>query len=81
MPEKRDLHLNEKIKNVSVRITTRASGSTKNYFIQDCINRDISESKVNNNILKIYYDVTNSSPIFKGKEFSEIKKILLDKLK
>lgn len=62
------------------RVTTRIKGSDKNKFLDDCIQRGKAESDVARSIINIYYDIIDSDPALKGKEFDEIKKNILKKL-
>lgn len=60
-----------------IKLTSYANGSVKNYFLDDCILRGLAESEVLRQIVKMHYEIINSHPHLKGKEFSEIKSFLI----
>lgn len=63
----------------SPQLKTSLMGKTKNDFIDDCILRGVTEAEVLRNIIKLHYEIINSLPHLRGKEFEEIKMIILRK--
>lgn len=60
------------------RIKTSLKSNTKNDFIDDCLQRGQTESDVLRNVVKLHYEIINSFPELKGKEFKDIKAFLID---
>lgn len=61
------------------QLKTSLMGQTKNDFIDDCLQRGLTESEVLRSILKLHYEIINSLPQLKGKEFEEIKSFMICK--
>ena len=81
MKTKTDL-LNDKKAKYRTRVTTFLTGTTKNDYLSDCINKEMLESQVSRNILEIYYKIIIPQiPNNKYMEFVEIKKYLTKKIK
>jgi hypothetical protein len=74
-------NLEKKSNSFQIKITTRVNGRLKNHFMDDCKKRLLNESKTALNIIDIYYTIIEIEPMLKGKEFSEIKKYLIDRIK
>lgn len=73
--------LKRKKESYLVKITTRLTGSTKNVFLDDCIRREFSEAEMARFIIGVYYSVIDVYPDLGGKEQSEIKKFIIDRIK
>jgi hypothetical protein len=64
-----------------VRLTCYISGKKKNIFMVDQLKRDIGEGELVKNILDIHYSILEEVPEMKYKEFTELKKYLINKVK
>lgn len=64
----------------NVRVTTRLSGSDKNAFMLDLLKRGFNESYLASNIIKLHYSIIKENHELVGKEFSELKKYILEKI-
>lgn len=74
--------LNDKKKNYKTKVTTYLTSTVKDDFLNDCINKEMIESRVSRNILEIYYKIIIPQiPNNKYMEFVEIKKYLSEKIK
>lgn len=74
--------LNDKKKNYKIRVTTFLTSSVKDDYIDDCIDRKLTESQVARHIMDIYYKIIIPQiPNNKEMEFVEIKKYLSDNIK
>lgn len=73
--------IREKMKGYCVRITSRVKGKDKNYLMLDAIKRANFEAQIIREIIHIHYSIVELKPELKGKEFTEIKKYILDKIK
>lgn len=60
----------------NTRLKTSLMGTIKNDFIDDCLLRAQTESEVLRSIIKVYYEIINSHPQLRGKEFKEIANYL-----
>ena len=47
----------------------------------DQLKRDLGEGELMKNIMDIHYAIIDAVPEYKEKEFSELKKYLIDKIK
>lgn len=56
-------------------------GNKKQLFIHDCSIRDCSDSKMLLHIVDIYYTIQEEIPEIKGKEMTEIKKLIVERIK
>lgn len=56
-------------------------GQNKNFFLADCTQRDWSDSKMLRNIVDVYYSIQANIPELKGKEMTEIKKLISERIK
>ena len=77
MSNKTEQKLTAKKEQYNIRITTFVKGTTKNDFIDDCLKRGIGESQNAKQIIQLHYKIISVMPSFKGKEFSEIYKLIL----
>jgi hypothetical protein len=59
-----------------IKLYTSARGRTKNDFIEDCQRRGLAESEVLRQIVKLHYKMIEQFPGLKGKEFSDMVKVL-----
>lgn len=73
--------LEAKMLDYKVRITSRIAGVNKNKFFTDCINKRLSENILMLKIIDIHYSIINEVPELKHKEFTELKKILIERIK
>jgi len=64
-----------------VRLTCYVSGSKKNKFLLDQLKRGTGEGELVKNILDIHYSIIDEVPEMRDKEFEEIKKYIMDKIK
>lgn len=64
-----------------VRLTCYVSGKQKNIFMLDQLKRDVGEGELIKNIFDIHYSIINEVPELKHKEFTELKKILIERIK
>ena len=64
-----------------IKTTTYLKGSVKNSFINDCIKREMNESKLAAYIIDSYYSIIREHPFLIEKEMTEIKKYIIDKIK
>lgn len=76
MSDKTDSKLELKKLSYLVRVTTFIKGNTKNDFINDCVMRSVGESQNAKQIIKLHYDLLNTIPELKGKEFCDMIKII-----
>lgn len=74
-------HLNGKKEQFAIRVTSRIRGSIKNSFLEDCIKRELHESKMAAHIIEIYYSVVSEVPHLKDKEMIEVKNYIKDKIR
>ena len=70
-----------KMLSFGVRLTCYVSGAKKNRFMLDQLKRDLGEGELIKNIMDIHYAIIDAVPEYKEKEFSELKKYLVDKIK
>jgi hypothetical protein len=70
-----------KMLSFGVRLTCYVSGAKKNRFMLDQLKRDLGEGELIKNIMDIHYSIIEELPAYKDKEFSELKKYLIDKIK
>ena len=56
-------------------------GALKNHFIKDCYIRDWQQGRLLHHIVDVYYSIMSNRPDMQGKEMSEIKKYINDKIK
>ena len=70
-----------KMLSFGVRLTCYVSGAKKNRFMLDKLKRDLGEGELMKNIMDIHYAIIDAVPEYKEKEFSELKKYLIDKIK
>ena len=56
----------------SIKINFVSSGLNKNYFLEDCLNRDWTRGKLIKHIIDVYYSIINSRPDMQGKEIKDI---------
>lgn len=70
-----------KMLSFGVRLTCYVSGAKKNRFMLDQLKRDLGEGELMKNIMDIHYAIIDAVPEYKEKEFSELKKYLIDKIK
>lgn len=64
-----------------VRLTCYISGKQKNIFMLDQLKRDVGEGELIKNILDIHYTMVDEMPELKHKEFTELKKLLIERIK
>lgn len=64
-----------------VRLTCYVSGKRKNRFMLDQLKRDVGEGELIRSILDIHYSIIDEMPEMKYKEFTELKKHILEKIK
>lgn len=70
-----------KMLSFGVRLTCYVNGAKKNRFMLDQLKRDLGEGELMKNIMDIHYAIIDAVPEYKEKEFSELKKYLIDKIK
>lgn len=73
--------LENKMLDYKVRITSRISGVNKNKFFTDCIRKRLSENILMLKIIDIHYTLIDEMPELKHKEFTELKKLLIERIK
>jgi hypothetical protein len=73
--------LTSKKENYQIRVTAFIKGSVKERFLNDCIQRECNESKMNGYIIDTYYSVIDSFPSLRGQEPNEIKKFIINNIK
>jgi hypothetical protein len=64
-----------------IRITGFIKGNTKNKFIEDCIKRGHGESKHLQHIVDVYYSIIEEKPELSAMEMTEVKAIIINKIK
>lgn len=64
-----------------VRLTCYVSGKRKNRFMLDQLKRDVGEGELIKNILDIHYSIIDEIPEMKYKEFDDLKKYIINKIK
>jgi len=64
-----------------IRASTYIQGDLKNYFMDDCIKRGITEADLLRDILEIYYSTIRMKPYLFEKEMTEVKKFINDRIK
>lgn len=79
--ENLEIFLLQKKSQFSVKATTYLKGSVKNRFIDDCLKREMNESKMAANIIASYYEIIDAQPYLIGKEIPEIKNYIVNKLR
>lgn len=72
--------LNIKKENYQVRITTQIRGGNKNKFLEDCIKKNIPESKMASHIIDAYYSIYTVLHLEKI-EHNKIKDYIISKIK
>lgn len=79
MSETTDSALTLKKLSYLVRVTTFIKGKTKNDFIEDCLLRSNGESQNAKHIIQLHYQLIEKMPQLKGKEFSDMLLLILNK--
>ena len=74
-------NIREKILAYQVRATTQLRGADKNAFFLDCLKRGTYEADLLRDIVNVHYTIMQEIPAFKDKEFTELKKYLIEKIK
>lgn len=74
-------HLNDKMSNGKIRVTTFINGENKNHFLKDCIRQEIHEAAMAKHIIDLYYSIVSNQPAFFNKGPNEIKRIIMDKVR
>lgn len=64
-----------------VRLTCYVSGTRKTKFQNDQLKRGIGEGEVLKGIMDIHYSIIEEIPEMRDKEFTELKKYIIDKIK
>ena len=64
-----------------IRVSTYVQGDLKNYFMDDCIKRGITEADLLRDILEIYYSSIKLKPYLVEKEMTEVKQFIIDRIK
>lgn len=72
--------IREKMLAFQIKATTYLSGTKKNAFMLDCIKRGTYECALLREIVSLHYSLMEAKPELKGKEFSDIREIILSKL-
>lgn len=72
--------IREKMLAFQIKATTYLSGTKKNAFMLDCIKRGTYECALLREIVSLHYSLMEAKPELKGKEFGDIKEIILSKL-
>lgn len=62
-----------------IKATTYLKGVDKNLFMLDCLKRGTYECALLREIVNLHYSIMESNKDWKGKEFNEIKKLILEK--
>jgi hypothetical protein len=81
MAEKSLQNLLKKKEEFAMKVTTKICGSTKELFVQDCINKECLETNAAKSIFDIYYQIIPQIPNYEFMEFVEIKKYITDHIK
>lgn len=81
MAEKSLQNLLKKKDEFAMKVTTKICGSTKEKFVEDCINKECLETNAAKSILDIYYTIVPLIPNHKYMEFIEIKRYINDNIK
>ena len=78
-----DLHnfLIQKKQCFAIKATTYLKGSVKNNFLDDCIKREMNESKMAAHVIESYYTIVKQNPHLIDKEIPEIKNWIISKLR
>ena len=64
-----------------IRASTYIQGDLKNYFMDDCIKRGITEADLLRDIMEIYYSTIKIKPHLIEKEMMEVKQFIINKIK
>jgi hypothetical protein len=64
-----------------IRVTTQLSGTNKNKFLQDCINKQYPEVKMASHIIDVYYFMQDNLHNFEKIEPNKIKDFITNRIK
>lgn len=73
--------LENRKKPLYIRSSITLRGNLKNEFINDCIKRGKNESKVGANAIAVYYSIIKLFPELEGKEFSDVKAFIMERIR
>lgn len=80
-PENLVSELLKKKENYQIRITTQVSGTNKNKFLQDCIDKKYPEVKMAAHIIDTYYFLQENMHNFEKIEPNKIKSFIIERIK
>lgn len=81
MADKSLQNLIKKSDSLTMKVTTKISGKTKEQFVNDCIGKEKLECNMAKHIIEVYYQIVPQIPRSEYMEFSEIKKYINDNIK
>lgn len=81
MAEKSLQNLLKKSDALTMKVTTKISGKTKQQFVNDCITKEKLECNMAKHIIEVYYQVIPSIPNVQYMDFPEIKKYINENIK
>ena len=81
MAEKSLQNLLKKKELFAMKVTTKIVGTTKESFVNDCINKEVLETNAAKSIFDIYYTIVPLIPNHEYMDFVKIKQYINDNIK
>lgn len=81
MAEKSLQNLLKKKETFAMKVTTKICGSTKEKFVNDCIEKEKLECNLAKHIIEVYYQIIPEIPNHQYMDLIEIKKYINENIK
>jgi len=70
-----------KSESLNMKVTTKISGKTKEFFVNDCVEKEKLECNMGRHIIEVYYQLIEKIPNSKYMDFNEIKRYVNENIK